>query len=771
MSLNSRVLLLSLLALAGASAAHAQGCQTTSGITYGTYVDGGGQTQPLQLDLLQPAAGSPVPLVIWIHGGGWLSGSRSPLPSQVSALCSRGYAVASVDYRLTQTAIWPAQIQDVKGAVRFLRAHAGSYNLDPSRFAAWGTSAGGHLAAVLATAADVPTATVGSVTVDLEGTTGGNLGVSSRVQAAIDWYGATDVLQMSLYASSVDHDARLSAEGKLVGGPVQLNPELAATADPITYVSADDPPFLVMHGTIDDTIPFNQSELLVDALRAAGVPVTFVPVQGVDHGFLDDATAQRVYDFLASLFANPPAVTVAVAATTPNAGEAGSHGAFTLTRTGNAGAMAAALTVRWIWKGTADLGVDYSAPMSAVFPAGAGAVTVDLAPIEDSRVEGDETAVLTLVPDPAYRIDPGQAAARATIADDDPPGSLPVVTLAASAPSASESGTTGAFTVTRTGGTTGALQVSYAVAGTAANGTDYASLSGSLTIPAGQGSATVTVSPLADGIPEPTETVILTVVPTDHYAVGSPATASVALFDVRDTSKPVVSVSATDPTASEAGGDTGAFTLSRTGSTAAALTVDLVLSGSAQPGTDYAPVATPVTFPANASRIQVTITPENDGAGEAAETVHLAAADPAILSGPYVATVTLTNPLPLTGFYAVPPCRLADTRLAAGPGGGPPLAAGATRVFTLGGVCGIPAEATAVSLNVTVVNPGAAGFLTLYPPGVPRPITSTLNFQPGQARGNNALLPLAGMPPGLAVYYGAASGTVDVILDVNGYFR
>src|SRR5436309_15574481 len=107
MSLNSRALLLSLLALAGASTAHAQGCQTTSGITYGTYVDGNGQTQPLQLDLLLPAAGSPTPLVIWIHGGGWLSGSRSPLPSQVSALCSRGYAVASVDYRLTQTAIWP----------------------------------------------------------------------------------------------------------------------------------------------------------------------------------------------------------------------------------------------------------------------------------------------------------------------------------------------------------------------------------------------------------------------------------------------------------------------------------------------------------------------------------------------------------------------------------------------------------------------------------------------------------------------------------------
>jgi acetyl esterase/lipase len=772
MPLNSRALLLSLLALAAASTAEAQGCQTTSGITYGTYVDGNGQTQPLLLDLLQPTAGGPAPLVIWIHGGGWLSGSRTPLPAQVSALCGRGYAVASVDYRLTQTAIWPAQIQDVKGAVRFLRANAGSYSLDPGRFAAWGTSAGGHLAAVLGTTGDVPTATVGNVTVDLEGTTGGNLGTSSRVQAAIDWYGATDVLQMSLYASSVDHDARLSAEGKLLGGFIQLRPELAATANPITFVSADDPPFLVMHGTVDDTNPFNQSELLVDALRASGVPVTFVPVQGVDHGFMDDVTAQRVYDFLASLFANPPAATVAVAATAPNAGEAGGHGTFTLTRTGSAGSMAAALAVRWVFKGTAELGVDYNAPMSAVFPAGAGTVTVDLTPIEDSRVEGAETAVLTLIPDAAYRIDPGQAAATATIGEDDSAAGLPAVTLTASTPGASESGTAGAFTVTRTGSTSAALTVSYAVSGTAANGADYAALSGSVTIPAGQGSAAVTVAPLADATPEPAETVILTLVPTDRYAVGSPATASVALSDVRDGSKPIVSASATDPTASEQGGDSGAFTLSRTGSTAAALTVDLVLSGSAQPGTDYAPVATPVTFPAGASRIQVTISPLNDAAGEMAETVHLAAAGPAILSGPYVATVTLTNPLPVAGFYTLPPCRLADTRQAAGPQGGPPLAAGATRVFTVGGVCGVPAEATAISVNLTVANPGAAGFLTLYPPGVPRPQTSVINFRAGQVRGNNAIVPVAGMPPGLAVFYsGAAASTVDVILDVNGYFR
>jgi hypothetical protein len=211
------------------------------------------------------------------------------------------------------------------------------------------------------------------------------------------------------------------------------------------------------------------------------------------------------------------------------------------------------------------------------------------------------------------------------------------------------------------------------------------------------------------------------------------------------------------------------------------LTVDFVLSGSAQAGTDYAPVTTPVTFPAGASRIEVTITPLTDAANEMGETVHLAASGPGILTGPYVATVTLTHPTPVAGFYTVTPCRLADTRAADGPEGGPPLSAGgaggagATRVFTAGGLCGIPAEATALSVNVTVVNPQAAGFLTLYPAGTARPTTASLNFTAGQVRTNNAIVPLAspspGMPPGLAVYYGGATGTADVVLDVNGYFR
>jgi acetyl esterase/lipase len=657
----------------------AQGCQSISGVTYGTYVDGSGQTQPLELDLLLPGAASPTPLVVWIHGGGWLSGSRSPLPSQVSALCSRGYAVASIDYRLTTTAIWPAQIQDAKGAVRYLRAHAGTYNLDPNRFAAWGTSAGGHLAAMLGTAGGVTTSTVGNVSVDLEGTTGGNLGVSSRVQAAIDWYGATDVLQMFLYPASTDHDAAGSAESKLVGGPIQQRPEMCATANPITYVSADDPPFLVLHGTVDDLNPFNQSELLVDALRSAGVAVDFVPVFGAGHGFMTDATAQTAYDFLDRHFLNTGAAAAAAPASAPTAEETSA---------------------------------------------------------EEAPVQGE--------------------AATAT---------LPTVTLTASDPTADESGATGTFTVARTGDTSQSLVVNYAVSGTATRGVDYTTLPGSVTLPAGETAATVTVAPLSDSVPEPTETVILTLSPASAYTIGSPATASVDIFDVRDGTKPIVSVSATDPTASEVGGDTGTFTLSRTGSTAASLSVAIARSGTAQDGVDYTHVASPVSFPANASRIQLTITPLSDAAAEPTETVHLAAADPAVLSGPYVATVTLTDAAAVNGFYTVPPCRLADTRQT-----GSPLAAGTSRTFTVGGLCGIPAEATAVSVNVTVVNPTAGGFLTLYPPDLPRPTAAAVNFSAGQVRTNNAIVALSSMAD-LAAYYGAASGTTDVVLDVNGYFR
>jgi acetyl esterase/lipase len=775
---------LALLALLAAGRpAHAQ-CTTTSGLTYATYVDNNGQTQPLQLDLLVPSGATapppPIPLVIWIHGGGWSSGSRTPIPNGPVGLCSRGYAVASIDYRLYPAYAWPTQIQDVKGAVRWLRANAGTYNLDPDRIGVWGASAGGHLAAMLGTTGDLDSVTIGNVTVDLEGTVGGNAGaagVSSRVQAVADWYGATDFLQMRFYPTTVNHDAMTSDESHLVGGPIQQRPEQVASADPISFITADDPPFLVMHGTVDDLIPFNQSELLVEALRAASVPVTFTPVPGVGHGgsgWETSANYQPVYDFFDAVLKNLGAPRVGVTATA-NAAEAGrAPGRFTLTRTGS---TAAPLTVQWALGGTASLGADYAAPASsATFPAGASSLNVTVTPVDDNLVEGDEAVELRLAYDPSYRIDSAHASASLTITDNDSPAGLPVVTIQATDPGAAEAGADpGVFTVSVAGGFPGDLTVRYTVAGTAVNGTDYAPLSGSLTIPAGQTSATLEVDPVADGVLETAETVLVTLAPSSSYAVGSPATAGVDIADAdRDLSKSIVSVAATDPAAAEPS-NSGAFTVTRTGSTSPSLSFYLHIGGSAQNGGDYGYMQDFRTFASGVSSMVVSVSTLDDTEVEGPEDVVLSVVpNTSIQVGPHTARVVIQDNEPspgLNGFYTLTPCRLADTRLPASPSGAPSLAAGETRVFPVSGVCGIPPEATALSVNVTAVNPATDGYLTLFEPGALLPVAATVNLRSGMIRSNNGIFHVLGRPSGLAVYAGTTGGTVDVVIDVNGYFR
>lgn len=773
---------LALLALLAAGRPANAQCTTTSGLTYATYVDNNGQTQPLELDLMIPSgATAPLPLVIWIHGGGWSSGSRTPIPNGPVGLCSRGYAVASIDYRLYPAYAWPTQIQDAKGAVRWLRANAATYNLDPDRFGAWGESAGGHLAAMLGTTGGMGNSvTLGNVTVDLEGTVGGNAGVSSRVQAVADWFGATDFLQMRFYPTTVVHDNMTSDESHLVGGPIQTRPEQVASADPISFLRADDPPFLVMHGTVDDLIPFNQSELLVEALRAASVPVTFTPVQGIGHGgssWETSANYQPVYDFFDTVLKNLGAPRVGVTAAA-NAAEAGRvPGRFTLTRTGS---TAAPLTVQWALGGTASLGADYAAPASsATFPAGASSINVTVTPVDDSLVEGDETVELRLAYDPSYRIDAAHAAASLTIADNDSPAGLPVVTIEATDPSAAEAGPDpGIFTVSVAGGLPGDLgdlTVRYTVAGTAANGTDYAPLSGSLTIPAGQTSATLEIDPVADGVLETAETVFVTLAPSSSYAVGSPATAGVDIADAdRDLSKPIVSVTATDPDAAEPS-NSGAFTVTRTGSTSPSLSFYVHLGGSAQNGGDYGFLSDFRTFASGVSSMVLSVSTLDDTEVEGPEDVTLSIVPNAnIQVGPHTGRVVIQDNEPSpgsSGLYTLTPCRLADTRRPAGLSGAPSLAAGETRVFPVSGVCGIPPDATALSVNVTAVNPATDGYLTLFEPGAVLPVASTVNLRAGMIRSNNGIFHVLGRPSGLAVYAGTTSGTVDVVIDVNGYFR
>jgi acetyl esterase/lipase len=250
-----------------------------------------GTDNPRQkLDLYLPAArdaGKPLPLVVFIHGGGWRAGDRRGMGEAAHPLLEDGrYAVASVGYRLTDEASWPAQIHDCKAAIRWLRANAATYGLDPGRIGVIGPSAGGHLVAMLGTS--------GGVT-ELEGDLGDHDGTDSRVTCVVDLFGPTDLLAMG-----GQHDQPGSPEARLVGGAVQEHKDAARGASPVTYVSRDDPPFLLIHGTEDPVVPFSQSQLLHDALREADVSSTLVPVTGGGHGrFGTPEVAERVRAFFA----------------------------------------------------------------------------------------------------------------------------------------------------------------------------------------------------------------------------------------------------------------------------------------------------------------------------------------------------------------------------------------------------------------------------------------------------------------------------------------
>jgi acetyl esterase/lipase len=240
------------------------------------------------LDLYLPQIEGKRPLIIWIHGGAFRMGSKADEVPR--AYLADGYAIASINYRLSQHALFPAQIEDCKAAVRWLRANAAHFQLDPQRFAAWGPSAGGHLAAMLGTTGSVREYDVGE-----------HLDVSSAVQAVVDHFGPTDFLHMDAHRlpNGMVHDPADSPESQLVGGPIQQYPERVARANPITYVTNTAPPFLVIHGDHDPLVPYHQSQILVAALQAAGVPVTFYTVIGGQHGnFTDPAVAELTKSFL-----------------------------------------------------------------------------------------------------------------------------------------------------------------------------------------------------------------------------------------------------------------------------------------------------------------------------------------------------------------------------------------------------------------------------------------------------------------------------------------
>jgi acetyl esterase/lipase len=231
---------------------------------------------PQLLDVHVPDGPGPFPLLLWVHGGGWQGGDKSLQPSGAQLRqAKRGYVVASANYRLSGVAAHPAQIHDVKAALRWLRLHAAEFRIDPDRVGAWGSSAGGHLVALLGTSGGVA---------PLEGDA--NPGPSSRVSAVVDWYGPSDLPNMQAQGlpCSGDHSSASSPEGRMLGCAVPECPERALEASPITWVSQDDPPFHVVHGTADCTVPPLQSRTLHDALAAAGVDSALTLVEGGGHG-------------------------------------------------------------------------------------------------------------------------------------------------------------------------------------------------------------------------------------------------------------------------------------------------------------------------------------------------------------------------------------------------------------------------------------------------------------------------------------------------------
>ncbi len=260
-----------------------------------------------RMDIYLPERGeAPFPAVVVIAGSAFAGNDTKEGAYRIIGvpLLEAGYAVVAINHRSSLNVIFPAQIHDVKATVRFIRANASRFRLDADRIGIAGASSGGHLAAMMGTTRNVDTHTIGSVSLSLEGSVGELLEESSSVDAVVDWYGPTTFQAMDACGSEMVHDAPDSPASILIGGPIQENDELSALADPITYVDADDPPFLILHGDADPLVPHCQSELLYEALQAAGVESRLLIVPGGGHGrgmWIDTYIDQMVAFFDAHL--------------------------------------------------------------------------------------------------------------------------------------------------------------------------------------------------------------------------------------------------------------------------------------------------------------------------------------------------------------------------------------------------------------------------------------------------------------------------------------
>lgn len=240
----------------------------------------------LKMDIIYPEDGAKkYPCVVWICGGAWQRMDRSAHLAYLSELARCGFVVASVEYRTSNEDIFPAQLTDVKAGIRYLKAMSERYHIDTERFGVMGESAGGYLAAMAALAND-PAFDVGAFTE-----------FSSKVQAACPWYPPTDLTAFP-YPSPVE--AAASMESLLLGKNVALYQEEALKISPVSYVTKDAPPFLIIHGDNDHTVPFAQGEILHDRLEEAGADVKLLVLDGADHAdmpFFQEELWQRIISF------------------------------------------------------------------------------------------------------------------------------------------------------------------------------------------------------------------------------------------------------------------------------------------------------------------------------------------------------------------------------------------------------------------------------------------------------------------------------------------
>jgi acetyl esterase/lipase len=239
------------------------------------------------LDLYLPEVEKPsYPVVVLIYGSAWFGNNLkgTNLATLGKALLDAGFAVVTPNHRSSMDAKFPAQINDIKAVVRFIRGNSEDYQIDTSFIGITGSSSGGHLASLAGTSGFVNQYTVGAITEDIEGSVGQYLTYSSSVNAVVDWFGPTDFLVMDSCGSNINHNASDSPESSLIGGLIQDNEDKCALANPITYVDEDDPPFLIFHGDADPLVPHCNSELLFNALQKANVPNQYFLVPNAQHG-------------------------------------------------------------------------------------------------------------------------------------------------------------------------------------------------------------------------------------------------------------------------------------------------------------------------------------------------------------------------------------------------------------------------------------------------------------------------------------------------------